>query len=424
MSYKDFIPSLETDVKKASSYFRKEHRKLITNLAKCISELRSTGGSSAIANASSLITDATKLYDKHTEEQHYNSAPQYPSNLAGLEGALADFEFFIAVVENDGLHLTAIKDFILALAKHAKVVIVPMPPLFTDADNNLRRLSSLAPAAHIAYSNQNPQIPVFCLYFEGQDMLDRFLNDGKVIQLFRPEIYVGTKSSDGTLTWKLETVSKVLALMPKTLYHFALDFVVDAFHKTTNIYVLKVLDKLDSAQSFSVNISGWAMKNYCGHDSPFLVLSDSDGKQQIIFLRMNLTFEILVRVSETKWFMMSRDITAKLTDNGDFSLTFVQNIETSKWIFYFNGKEISNQPIGKANFGKLSLSICKLDGKKEESFSGGIYDVSIYSSALTEVEPHIALSRSILKSADTTKFTQVKEAFACVERSEVCDAAP
>ena len=95
------------------------------------------------------------------------------------------------------------------------------------------------------------------------------------------------------------------------------------------------------------------MKNYCGHDSPFLVLSDSDGKQQIIFLRMNLTFEILVRVSETKWFMMSRDITAKLTDNGDFSLTFVQNIETSKWIFYFNGKEISNQPIGKANFGKV-----------------------------------------------------------------------
>lgn len=230
-SYKDFIPSLETDVKKASSYFRKEHRKLITNLAKCISELRSTGGSSAIANASSLITDATKLYDKHTEEQHYNSAPQYPSKLAGLEGALADFEFFITVVENDGLHLTAIKDFILALAKHSKVVIVPMPPLFTDADNNLRRLSSLAPAAHIAYSNQNPQIPVFCLYFEGQYMLDHFLNDGKVIQLFRPEIYVGTKSSDGTLTWKLETVSKVLALMPKTLYHFALDFVVDAFHK-------------------------------------------------------------------------------------------------------------------------------------------------------------------------------------------------
>ena len=223
--YKDFIPSFETAVRKASSDFRKHHRGLITKLAKCISELRSPAGSSE--NTADLITETADLYDKHTEEQSYH-APQYPSNLAGLEGALADFELFIAVVENDGLHLTALTDIILAVANYSKVILVSMPPLFTDADNNLKRFSSLAPAAHIAYSNQNPQI---YLYIEDKAMLNNFPDNGEVIKLVRPEIYVGTKLSDGTVTWQLETISEVLALMPKTLYNFALDFVVDALHK-------------------------------------------------------------------------------------------------------------------------------------------------------------------------------------------------
>ena len=117
--------------------------------------------------------------------------------------------------------------------------------------------------------------------------------------------------------------------------------------------MVKALDKLDSAQSFSVTISGWAKGNGCGDDSPFVVLSDSAGIRQIIFQRTGFTFEILVWVSGTTWLKMSREITAKLTANGDFSLTFVQNIKTSKWVFYFNGKEISNRPIGDAKFGKV-----------------------------------------------------------------------
>lgn len=228
--YKDFIPILSNVVKRVSSTFRINHRSLITKLAACISEMRSSTHPSA--NTSDLITEAEELYEEHTSEEQSYHAPRYPSNLAGLEGALSDFELFIAIAENNGLHLTAFRDVILDVLKYSNQVLVPMPPLFKNAHSNLLRFSSLSMAATAAYSNQNPQLPVYCLYVEDKAILEKRLpNDNKFSQLTQPNIFVGTKANDGEVTWKLESISKVLALMPKTLYYFGLDLVVDVYHQ-------------------------------------------------------------------------------------------------------------------------------------------------------------------------------------------------
>ena len=120
--------------------------------------------------------------------------------------------------------------------------------------------------------------------------------------------------------------------------------------RTTDGYVLKALDKLNTAKSFSVTVSGRSTKNDCGHDSPFLFLSNSAGTRKIIFQKNYTTFEIWILVSGNTWLKMSHVYTSTVDD---FSLTFVQNVEARQWIFFFNGQKIDDRTIIEGSFDKV-----------------------------------------------------------------------
>lgn len=123
--------------------------------------------------------------------------------------------------------------------------------------------------------------------------------------------------------------------------------------RTTNGHVLKTLDKLDTARSFSVTMSGWATQSDCGHVSRLLILTGSVASRQIIFQTTNKTFEIYIWVSRDATFKMSHRLDYPTKSKIDFSLTFVQNVEAGKWIFFFNGQKIDDRTIVEGSFGKV-----------------------------------------------------------------------